>query len=60
MSIVRSVRFLDDEAEALEKLSDERRATVNSLVRIAVRTLVGLPVPAWADQIMHPKGPLND
>lgn len=50
---LRSVRFVDEETQALDLLSDEHHATVNTLVRIGVRILAGLPIPAWAQEIAN-------
>jgi len=50
-SVIRSVRLLVEEIDALQKLSADRNVAVNALVRIAVRRLVGLPVPSWAERI---------
>ena len=53
MSVLRSVRLLDDEAAALEALSNERNITANALIRIGVRALVGLPNPSWAQAVIE-------
>lgn len=52
MSRVKSHRFREEELDALELLAERRNTSVNGLVRIAVRALVGLPNPSWADRLL--------
>ena len=51
MSRIGSVYLTDEEHEALERLSRERRTSRNAVLRIALRRLLGLPVPEWAREL---------
>lgn len=44
----RFTAYLPDELELLQELAREQGSSTNYVVRVAVRALLGLPVPAWA------------
>jgi hypothetical protein len=44
----RFTAYLPGERELLHQLAEQEGCSENYLVRIAVRALLGLPVPSWA------------
>lgn len=53
MSRIRSVYLTDEEDERLVALAADRHTAVNAVARIALRLLLGLPVPRWAHELEH-------
>ena len=51
MSQIRSVYMNDEEVEALRRFAEERNMALSSVVRIALRLMLDLPVPSWARQL---------
>lgn len=60
MSARRTLYTTADEERELRALSASRDTTINTIIRIALRKLLGLPVPSWADDLTStPKEPLK-
>jgi hypothetical protein len=49
--VIRSVYTSNQETDALNQLARAHRLPVNTIVRLAIRKLAGLPVPEWADDL---------
>lgn len=49
--MIRSVYTSNQETHALERLAGEHALPINTIVRLAIRKLTGLPVPEWADEL---------
>lgn len=51
MSYRRTLYMTDEEERHLLQLSSTSGTAVNSIIRIALRRLFGLPVPSWANDL---------
>lgn len=49
MGRTRSLYLIAEEDEALKTAASEKHTTANAVVRIAIRRLLGMPVPTWAE-----------
>lgn len=50
-STLTTIRFRDDELDALDAFADRHSLTRTGVVRIAVCRMLGLRLPAWADRV---------
>ncbi len=51
MSTRRTLYTTEGEEYALLALSTSREIAVNTIIRVAIRRLLGLPVPLWAHEL---------
>lgn len=51
MGQLSSVYWTDEEYKLLRELAAQRGTATNSVARIALRLLLGLPVPSWAAEL---------
>ena len=51
----RSVYLTKDEDAMLVEFADDKDLRINTCIAIAVRSLLGLPVPRWAQLVLRDK-----
>jgi hypothetical protein len=49
--MIRSLYLGDVEESAVRRLMVDNGLAFNTVVRVAIRKLAGLPLPAWAEEI---------
>ena len=52
MSHVLSVKLTDEEWELLEAFAERERVYKHGAIKIALRRMLGLPVPSWAQEVV--------